>query len=137
MSHDWKHTILQECRFEYTRSRGAGGQHVNRTESAVILRFPLFACYSLSNDQKLLIATKLESKLTTEGDLLLREESSRDREMNRKNVMKRFLILIEKSLHVPKPRKKTKPTYSSKQKRLKSKRHQSEKKNARRDDWDH
>lgn len=136
MSHAWKNTILQECRFEYTRSRGAGGQHVNRTESAVILRFSLFDCYSLSDDQKLLIATKLQTKLTNEGEILLREESSREREMNRKLVMKRFLNLIERSLHVPKPRKKTKPSYSSKQKRLSSKRLHSEKKKSRSGDWE-
>ena len=136
MSHVWKNTILQECRFEYTRSRGAGGQHVNRTDSAAILRFSLFDCYSLSDDQKLLIAQKLQSKLTNEGEILLREESSREREMNRKNVMKRFLELIEKSLHVPKPRKKTKPTYSSKQKRLTSKRIASDKKKGRSGNWD-
>jgi len=127
---------LQECRFEYTRSRGSGGQHVNKTESAAILRFSLFDCYSLSDDQKLLIATNLQSKLTNEGEILLREESSREREMNRKLVMKRFLALIERALHVPKARKKTKPSYSSKQKRLSSKRLHSEKKKSRGGDWE-
>lgn len=135
MSYDWKKTILQECRFEYTRSRGAGGQHVNRTDSAAILRFCLYDSYSLSDDQKLLIGTKLQNKLTNEGEILLREESSREREMNRKLVMKRFLELIEKSLHVPKIRKKTKPTYSSKQKRLSSKKMHSDKKKGRTGNW--
>jgi ribosome-associated protein len=125
----WKTWAVHEVTFEYTRSRGAGGQHVNRTETAVVLRFSVPQSQAFSEEEKQRLMSKL--RLTNENELLIREESQRDRLMNRNLVIKKFLAVIEKALHVDKPRKKTKPTKSSQRKRVDGKRFNSEKKKLR------
>lgn len=123
--------LHRELQFKAVRSSGAGGQHVNKVSSKVELSFDIPNSEGLSTDEKQLLFTKLESKLTNEGILQLSSSQSRSQHTNKEKVIKRFFELIEKSLVVPKKRKATKPSKASIQKRLQNKQNQSTKKKLR------
>ncbi len=127
--------VSREICFEFTRSRGAGGQHVNRTESAVILRWSLIATQAFAGVVKDRLVSKLSSQLTKEGELLIRAETHRDQDSNRKEAIRRFEEILDKALFVPKKRIKTKPTRSSQRKRLDSKKKDSNNKRMRSEKW--
>lgn len=128
---DWQSIIIKEIQFEFTRSGGAGGQHVNKTESAVILRFSLAKSKAFTEVQKSRLFYKLARRLTLAGELLIREENERDRLTNKKRAVERLIQVLTDALHVPTPRKKTKPTRSSQAKRLEGKKLQGQKKKLR------
>jgi ribosome-associated protein len=130
-----KNGLLAEISFEFTRSRGAGGQHVNRTESAVILRWNLLETQVYGGVEKERLIKNLSSQLTKGGEVLIRAETHRDQDSNRKEALRRFEELLAKGLFVPKKRIKTKPTKSSQRKRLDSKKSQSDKKRMRSEKW--
>ena len=108
----------EEIEFTTTRSSGAGGQHVNTTDSAVILRFDVAGSASLPEAVKMRLVQLAGSRITGEGVLILRSEGSRSQHDNRREVVERFLALVRDATFVPKKRKPTKATYSSKLKRL-------------------
>jgi ribosome-associated protein len=95
------------------------------------LRFSIPASQAFTPEEKQRLLHKLAHRLTKEQELLIREEGERDRLMNRNMAIKKFLLVIERGLHVDKPRKKTKPTRSSQRKRIEGKRIQSGKKQLR------
>jgi ribosome-associated protein len=105
----------------FVKASGPGGQHVNKTSSAVELRFDVRKSPSLSDEVKARLETLAGSRLTQDGVLVLFAQGSRSQEMNRAEVRERLVELIKAALHRPKPRKPTKPTYSSKLKRLEGK----------------
>ena len=117
-----KERILQELNFQATRSSGAGGQHVNKVSSKVVLSFNLDASQGLSLREKERAIQKLENRLTKENFLLLQCDESRSQHKNKELVIKRFFKLLKDALQVPKKRKKTKPTKAAREKRLQSKR---------------
>lgn len=123
--------LLSEIRFEFTRSRGAGGQHVNRTESAAVLRWNAVESRAFTETEKNRVLAKLANSLNSEGELLVRSETHRDQDSNRKESVRKFKDIIAKALFVPKKRIKTKPTKSSQRKRLDSKRAHSDQKKLR------
>lgn len=123
---------FHEFDFSYARSRGPGGQNVNRTNSAAILRWNLLNTQAFSEEVKQRLIHKLSSQLTSEGDLLIRSEEQRDQDQNRSACIRKLQALLKKALFVPKKRVATKPTRSSVRKRLDTKRHQSETKSLRR-----
>lgn len=110
-----------ELDFGVARSRGPGGQNVNRTNSAVQLRFNIPKSQAFTEFERTRILEKIANKLTTEGDLLIRSEESRDQEMNRKNCLKKLDAHLERAFHRDPPRRKTKPTKSSQRKRVEGK----------------
>lgn len=126
---------MPEISFEFTRSRGAGGQHVNRTESAVILRWNLAETQRFTAPEKERLLGKLGPQLNKEGELLIRAENFRDQDSNRKEALRRLEEILQKALFVPKKRIKTKPTKSSQRKRLDSKKKDSDRKRMRREKW--
>ena len=113
--------ILTELQFKAIKSSGPGGQHANKVSSKVELSFELNTSIGLTEREKKRIQLKLASKLTKEGVLILQCDESRSQHKNKQLVIKRLFKLLEKSLIVPKPRRKSKPTRSSIEKRLKSK----------------
>ncbi len=115
------HIDYNEIEFSVTRSQGPGGQHVNKTNSCVQLRFSIITSNSLSEEQKQKLLQRLAHRLAQGEFILIRVESERDQKSNKDKSVKLLLELIEKNLHEPKKRKATKPTRSSQRKRLDSK----------------
>lgn len=129
--------IISELNFKAVRSSGAGGQNVNKVSSKVVLSFDLNASAALSEDEKLLLETKLASRLTSENILILNCDEDRSQLKNKEIVVKRFFALIKSGLHVPKVRKATKIPKSVIRKRIKDKKNISEvKKNRKKPNLD-
>ena len=124
--------IISELNFKAVRSSGPGGQNVNKVSSKVVLTFDLNTSQALNEEEKVLIATKLATKLTSENLLILNCDEDRSQLKNKTIVTKRFLDLIEKALIVHKKRKATKVPRSVIEKRIKAKRNLSEIKQNRR-----
>tara|TARA_B110000046_G_scaffold52784_1_gene59127 strand:- start:25319 stop:25723 length:405 start_codon:yes stop_codon:yes gene_type:complete len=120
--------IIKELHFKGIRSSGAGGQHVNKTSSKVELTFDLESSNSLSDGEKILLKTKLSSKLTKENVLILFCDESRSQHRNKNIAIKRFLELLKTNLIRPKRRKATKPSKGSIKRKAENKKRVSVKK---------
>lgn len=123
--------ILNELTFKAIRSSGAGGQHVNKTASKVELTFDLASSEVFSEEQKELLKTNLESRLTKAFVLILQCGESRSQHKNKAIVISRFLELIKTNLIEDKERIPTKTSKAVKKKRLAYKKKISEKKSNR------
>ncbi|MFT4698866.1 MAG: ribosome-associated protein [Flavobacteriaceae bacterium] len=124
-------TLLKELSFKAIRSSGAGGQHVNKTASKVEVTFSVSNSEAISDREKIRVTEKLKNRITSEGNIILQSGKTRSQHKNKAIVIKRLIDLIEKSLIKAKPRRKTKPSRGSIEKRLTSKRNQALKKNNR------
>lgn len=127
-----KEQLLSELNFKAVRSSGAGGQNVNKVSSKVVLNFDVENSSGLSEEEKLLVLSKLSSRLTKENILILNCDEDRSQFKNKALVTKRFFDLITQSLHIEKVRKATKIPKSVIRKRLKDKKTNSEIKQNRR-----
>ncbi|MDT0606376.1 alternative ribosome rescue aminoacyl-tRNA hydrolase ArfB [Croceitalea rosinachiae] len=123
--------IIQELKFKAIRGSGAGGQHVNKVSSKVELSFDVLKSEGLSELEKERLLIKLVNRLTKEYVLILQCDEARSQHKNKALVVKRFFEVLKKALHVPKKRKPTKPSKSSVEKRIKSKKAASIKKTNR------
>jgi ribosome-associated protein len=117
----WLRIDEDELVWKATRASGPGGQHVNKTSTAIELRFDVRNSPALPEDVKARLETLAGSRLTQDGVLILFAQGSRSQEMNRQEALERLVELIRRATEKPKPRKATKPTYSSKLKRLEGK----------------
>ncbi|WP_034918467.1 alternative ribosome rescue aminoacyl-tRNA hydrolase ArfB [Gillisia sp. CAL575] len=124
--------LFNEVSFKAVRSSGAGGQHVNKTSSKVILTFNVEQSLGLSEEEKALLSKKLQNRLTLNNELILNCSETRSQHKNKELVLERFKEIIVSGLTKPKKRKKTKPSRASKFKRLRKKKMHSEKKGNRR-----
>lgn len=115
----------------FARSSGAGGQHVNTTDSAVMLRFDVAGSPSLPDAVKTRLVELGGSRMTREGVLVLRSEGSRSQLLNRQEVRARLFALIREATFVPKKRKATKPTKGSQVRRVDAKKARSSVKQGR------
>ena len=104
-----------------TRAGGPGGQHVNTTDSAVILRFDVAASPSLPQAVKDRLVVLAGSRMTREGVLVLRSEGSRSQLLNRQEVRERLVAMIQEATIVPKKRRPTKPSKGAKERRMQGK----------------
>lgn len=102
----------------FTRASGPGGQHVNTTDSAVLLRFDVANSPGLPEAVKDRLAVLAGSRLTREGVLILRSEGARSQLLNRQEVRDRLIGLIREATIVPKKRRPTRPSKSAKAKRV-------------------
>ncbi|MQP25274.1 aminoacyl-tRNA hydrolase [Flavobacterium sp. LMO8] len=116
-----KDVVLSELNFKAVRSSGAGGQNVNKVSSKVVLNFDLVNSKGLTDDEKSLLQTKIATKLTQDGILILTSEEDRSQLKNKEKVIKKFFKLLENALVVPKERKETKIPRAVKEKRLNAK----------------
>lgn len=122
---------LKEIKFVATRSRGPGGQNVNKVSSAAQLTWHVGSSESFTEEQKIRILEKLDAYINQKGELYLRSDEFRDLERNKSRCLEKLQILLTKALHKPKARKKTKPTKSSQIKRVEGKKQRGEVKKTR------
>ena len=114
-----------ELEFEFARAGGPGGQKVNKTSSAVVLRFNIDGSPSLSETMKNRLKKIGSSGVTGHGILVIHARRYRSQTMNRNDAVHRLIKLLVKAAQKPVERKSTKPTPASRIKRLQEKRERS------------
>lgn len=125
--------VLQDSEIEerFVRSPGPGGQNVNKTSSAVQLRFDARHSKALSNAVYLRLKKLAGRRLTADGVLIIEAHQFRTQEQNRQDARDRLADLIRQAARPPKYRRATKPSKASKQRRLDAKKHKGSIKKAR------
>ena len=121
---------LAELQFRFSPSGGPGGQHANKVNTRVELRFDVAGSPSLGPRQR----ARLLDRLGPEVRVVADDERSQVR--NRQLAVERFRARVVDALHIQKPRRPTRPSRGAKDRRLTAKRHLSERKRARRTDFD-
>jgi ribosome-associated protein len=123
---------VDELTFRASRSGGPGGQHVNTSSTRVELVWDVENSPSLTSDQRERIRTRLATRISSEGLLILASSATRSQHRNRQEVTERFAEMLRGALHIPRARRKTKPSRAEREKRLRSKKRRSETKRLRR-----
>jgi ribosome-associated protein len=112
-----------EFLFTFARSGGPGGQNVNKVASKAVLHWDLAASPSLPEAVKARFTQQNRWRITTEGILVLDSQRYRDQAKNIADCLEKLREMLLRSLHPPKKRRPTKPSRSSKERRLKAKKH--------------
>lgn len=120
-----------ELELRASRSGGPGGQHANTSDTKVELRWSVRDTTALSDAQRARVHERLASRLTTDGELILTASEHRSQHRNREAVLARFRAIVGEALTPPRTRRRTRPTWSSKERRLQAKKHRGEVKRLR------
>jgi ribosome-associated protein len=123
---------LEEFEWSFARSGGPGGQNVNKVASKAVLRWDFDHSPSVPEDVKARFRARFPSRLTTDGELVLASELTRDQGRNREDCLQKLAALLRAAAIAPKARRATKPSKASKRRRVEAKRRQSARKAGRR-----
>lgn len=131
------HLPESELVVRFMRADGPGGQHVNRTESAVELRFDVQHSPSLPQDVRERLLARRDRRMTDEGVLVIQARRFRDQGRNREDARDRLADILRAALVAPKKRIATKPSRASQQRRLEGKQQRAKIKQGRSRSWSH
>lgn len=120
-----------EIEFTYARSSGPGGQNVNKVNSKAVLRWNPALSVALPEELRQRVLSRLADRLTREGWLVLASDRFRDQGRNRQDCLEKLQAIVAAASRVPKRRKKTRPSLSSRRRDLDAKRRHGEKKRLR------
>ncbi len=109
---------LSEIEISAIRSRGAGGQNVNKVSTAIHIRFDLRASSALSDNDKARVLRVRDQRISKEGIIVIKSQRFRSQDKNRSDALEKLAEMIRKALVEKKPRKSTKPSTRSREKRL-------------------
>ena len=126
---DW---ILRNANLSFARSGGPGGQHVNTSDTKVVLRLPVNSL-PLSEHEKQRVLLRLANRINSQGELIIHSSSTRSQVQNRVNAEEVAFTLIQSGLKHRKKRRPTRPTKASNERRIQSKKVRSKRKQQRRE----
>jgi ribosome-associated protein len=112
--------VEEEVDLQATRAQGAGGQNVNKVSNAIHLRFDVRAS-SLPDELKQRLLTRRDQRISEEGVIVIKAQTSRSLEKNRADALARLRALIDAAATIPRTRRPTRPTASSQRKRVEGK----------------
>jgi ribosome-associated protein len=112
-----------ELEITTSRAGGPGGQHVNKTDTRITVRWNITTSQALNDIQKSYLLEKLHNKINSDGDLIVHNSESRSQLHNKKNALNKLAQEIRNALYVPKKRIATKIPKTLKEARLKTKSH--------------
>jgi ribosome-associated protein len=119
-------------RFQYARSRGPGGQNVNKVNTKAEVWIAVTAIWGLTARAADRLRDIAGKRMTAAGEIHIAADSERSQEQNRLAVMDRLRTMVAAAVHEPKARRKTKPSRASRRRRVEAKRHRGEIKSGRR-----
>jgi ribosome-associated protein len=117
--------------WQFARSSGPGGQHVNRTSSKAVLRFDPRACPGLPDDVRQRLLERERPRLTQDGALLITSQRHREQPRNVADCLAKLSAILERALVPPKARRRTRKPRSAIRERLEAKKHRSHTKRLR------
>jgi ribosome-associated protein len=117
--------------FNFVRASGPGGQHVNKSATAVQLRFNVAQTSSLPDTVRRRLMDLAQNRITKEGVLIIEASEHRSQRRNRREAIERLTALIRRAARQPKKRRKTRTPRRERERRRRNKRHRSEKKRRR------
>jgi ribosome-associated protein len=131
-----KADLQKEISYKTSRSGGKGGQNVNKVSSKVELLFSVDDSALLTDEEKVLISQKIQSRFNKDGYVQVICDEERSQYLNKEKAIERLIVLLTRALQVQKPRKATRPGKKAKAERLDNKKAQSAKKENRKKSFD-